>query len=285
MSKIFGFFKHIPRPFLLSILSGLFIGTSYIPFSGWFLLICYAPLWVATTQLISENARYKKIFLAGWITQFILTLIGFNWIFHVASEFGQFHWFACLVALLAFAAFMHLYIPVSLLLASFVIRKLKIQNSLVVYLILALFLALLERIWPSIFEWNLGYVLLWIKLPIYQWADTVGFWGLSTFILIFQAIITWALVNWKTQKDRSLITIISVLLTISIFTGLGALKQKYWSKTDQVVQFGLVQGNIGNVDKILSEKADRFHTHILGIHTDLTEQHLKTHAQQNGEYR
>ena len=36
-------------------------------------------------------------------------------------------------------------------------------------------MSLIERIWPSIFEWNLAYTLLWIKLPLFQWADTVGF--------------------------------------------------------------------------------------------------------------
>lgn len=279
MSKFLTFFKLIPRPFLLSILSGILIGTSYIPFSGWFLLICYAPLWIATLEMNQKNASLKKIFFAGWITQFILTLIGFNWIYYVASEFGRLHWSISAGALLLFAALMHIYIPLSLIAAVWMIRRFKITNTLSQLLLMALFLSFAERIWPSIFEWNLAYTLLWIKLPLFQWADAVGFWGLSTLILIGQAFITWALLDWKLRRTRSLVTILSVLFAVSLLSVGGTIKKKLWSKTDQSVQFGVVQGNIGNLDKILAEKAGRFHMHILGIYTGLTSEQLAKHPE------
>ncbi|MBC7420293.1 MAG: apolipoprotein N-acyltransferase [Bdellovibrio sp.] len=234
---------------------------------------------MATVELSQSTSFYKKIFFAGWLTQFILTLIGFNWIYFVASEFGQLNWILSLAALLLFAAFMHLYIPFSLVIGVWLVRKFKVYSKLSQFLIFALVLSLLERIWPSIFEWNLAYTLLWIKLPLYQWADSVGFWGLSTWILIVQAFITWALYTWKTKKSRSFITIISVLLFVAIFSIMGQLKKETWSKARDTVQFGMVQGNIGNLEKILAEKADRFHLYILGIYTDLTDQHLKQHPE------
>jgi apolipoprotein N-acyltransferase len=80
---------------LSGLLSGLLIGTSYIPFNGWALLFCYSPLWLGASSLIdsSESTQklYRQIFAMGWIAQFVLTLIGFNWIFYVSSEFGLLH--------------------------------------------------------------------------------------------------------------------------------------------------------------------------------------------------
>lgn len=255
------------------------IGTSYIPFSGWFLLFCYAPLWIAVDQSINEKLSYRKIFFLGWITQFILTLIGFNWLYYVASEFGHLPWFVCVLVLILFSALMHLYIPFSLVLATWLIRRFNLSSSLTRFVLMALVLAMLERIWPSIFEWNLAYTLLWINLPIYQWADTVGFWGLSTWILFLQAFVTWAIVSWKSQRERSMITVLSVLLIIALFSGLGLLKQKSWSVTNQKVQFGIVQGNIGNLDKIIAEKQTRYHAHILETYAELAEQHYQKFPQ------
>ena len=279
MAKFFHFFKLIPRPFLLSILSGVFIGTSYIPFSGWFLLICFAPIWMATLQLNDEKASLKKIFFIGWIAQFILTLIGFNWIYYVASEFGQLPWIVCVLSLFLFAAFMHLYIPFSLVIAVWLVRKLKIISELTLLIILALTLALLERIWPSIFEWNLAYTLLWIKLPLYQWADTVGFWGLSTFLYLIQALICWAGLGWAQQKQKTIAILAAVLVFLFLFNGLGILKQRAWAQTDQTVQFGVIQGNVGNLDKLLAEKQQSFHEHILGIYMGLTDALLASHPE------
>jgi apolipoprotein N-acyltransferase len=265
---------------LSGLLSGLLIGTSYIPFNGWALLFCYSPLWLGASSLIdsSESTQklYRQIFAMGWIAQFVLTLIGFNWIFYVSSEFGLLHWSLSAGALLLFAAFMHLYIPFSLVAVTYLVKKFKIQKKMVQFIMLALCLSFFERIWPSIFEWNLAYTLLWIKFPLYQWADTVGFWGLSTWILLFQAFITYGISLWSTERRKTFEVIGLTVLVIVCLTLMGRTKEKKWSHFDQSLQFAVVQGNIGNSEKIQSEKQQNFQSYILKIYTDLTEEQLKT---------
>ena len=277
MTKFLNFFKSIPRPITFSVCSGILIGTSYIPFPGWALLFCYAPLWLAVGAELNTGATsdYKKIFFLGWISQFILTLIGFNWIYYVSSEFGLLHWSISALALILFAALMHLYIPLSLLIGSFLISRFKIKSNLVQFVLLALSLSFLERIWPSIFEWNLGYSLLWMKWPLFQWADTVGFWGLSTWILIIQALFTYCLLIRKTQKKKALEIFAITFSMIIILTGLGMMKEKRWSHFDQSVKFALVQGNVGNSEKIQAEKKRNFQIFILNIYANLSAEHLK----------
>jgi len=250
------------------------VGTSFIPFKGWALFFCYIPLWMATIQLHKNNDSLKKIFLAGWITQFTLTIIGFNWIYYVATEFGHLHWSISLTALLLFSACMHIYIPLSLILGVWTLRRFNITASAVQFLLLALFLALLERAWPSIFEWNLAYTLLWVNFPLYQWADTVGFWGLSTWLLIFQAGLAYAFTKYKINKQISLFTVVAILTLIVLLSVTGFIKGQSWTATDDSVKITVIQGNIGNAEKIQSEKKYQYHSYIRNIYTDLTSKHL-----------
>lgn len=276
MSINFQLHKTIPRPYLLSILCGLLVGTSYIPFPGWALLFCYIPLWLCVLELHEKNENFKKIFYFGWIAQFILTLIGFNWIYHVSSEFGHLPWFISTLALIAFAACMHIYIPISACLGLLIIRKNKIAHPLLQILILSLTLALLERIWPSIFEWNLAYSLLWIKAPLFQWADMVGFWGLSTWLLVAQAFLAYAFLQFKKNKKQGLQSAGYVILVLAFLSGVGLLKEKHWSFTDSSVQVAVIQANVGNAEKIQAEKQDQFQSYILGLFIDLSSSFIKT---------
>lgn len=277
MNRFFNFFKNIPKYFSLSLLSGILVGTSYIPFRGWALLFCYIPLWLIAVNLLEDQKPLKKLFFAGWFTQFILTLIGFNWIYYVASEFGHLHWSLSLGALLLYAGLVHLYIPISLLIGFLIIKYFNITRTPVRFLILALTLALLERIWPSIFEWNLAYTLLWIKFPLYQWADSVGFWGLSTWILIFQAVLAYAYTEFRSNRTNALIAGLFVFIVISALTALGARRGKAWASNDENIKIGIAQGNIGNADKIQSEKKQQYHSYIRDKYSELTSQHLAVH--------
>lgn len=275
MNKFLLIFKRISRFLALPLLSGILVGTSYIPF-GWALFFCYVPLWLQIRRLLNENAKLSGVFWSAWVTQFILTLIGFNWIYYVTVEFGHLHWTIAVGTLLLFSAFMHLYIPLSLWLAALLIRKFKVNTDLGLFLVLALMMSLIERIWPSIFEWNLAYTLLWLKMPLFQWADTVGFWGLSTWILLIQSFVALAVVRFKSDRQQSLKTLGLTVAALAVLTGVGALKKSNWSKTDKTVRVGVVQGNIGNAEKLQSEKKSEFHSFIRNTYTTLTEQLVRS---------
>src|SRR6185437_13880186 len=77
---------------LPSILSGILIGTSYIPFPPWAIFFCFVPLWITWF----DEKSWWEIFWTGWATQFVLALIGFNWIAYTVHEFGHLPWLAAL---------------------------------------------------------------------------------------------------------------------------------------------------------------------------------------------
>lgn len=243
------FFKHKAHEFRWAILSGIFVGTSYIPFPPWALLFCYAPLWLFAIQ---ENRTVKDSLTAGWITQFILTLIGFHWIAYTSHEFGQLPWVVSILALLLFCAFMHLYIPAAVGLAVWLRRKFSLSAVQTLFTI-ALLHALFERHWPAIFEWHLGYTLLWAKIPAYHLADLVGFHGLSALILIFNA---WLAFIWlqQSQAKRALTHLGALALLIMILIGWGTTRNQQWQTFDRNIRATVVQANIGNLEKIYAEK-------------------------------
>ncbi len=222
----------------------------------------------------NEKESLKKIFMVAWVTQFILTIIGFNWIYYTASEFGNFNWLLSLMALLLFAGFMHIYIPLAVFFAVWIFRRQRIRSTWVQLLILALSLSIFERVWPSIFEWNLAYTLLNMNIPLFQWADTVGFWGLSTWILLVQAVVAYCWLKRHENRKQAAIVLALLFSFLFLLNQVGISKEKKWSNTDSSVQFAVVQGNIGNAEKIQSEKKDKFQSFILENYANLTDQHL-----------
>ncbi len=237
------------KTYQLPILTGFLVGTSYVPFPPWALLFAYAPLWIFS---LKEETTLRKAFLGAWLSQFILTLIGFYWIYVTAKDFGSMPAPIALAAVLAFASLIHIYIPISVALIKLLHQKLRFSRGQAL-LLLALSHSLLERVWPSIFDWNLGYTLLWQRWPAFQWADTVGFLGLSTIILLLNSL--FALSFW--QKPKTFQQARPALMALLIFLILnlsGHLKERGLPTPDQKINFLAIQANIGNSDRMYAEK-------------------------------
>lgn len=269
MKKFGALFKTYRGP----LLAGVLIGTTYIPFPPWALVACYVPLWL---WLDEEASSRWQAFKGAWLTQFILTLIGFHWIAYTASAFGQFHWSLAGVTLLLFAALVHLHIPIAALAAFELKTRLKLHGAPALF-VFALCLALIERIWPMIFPWHLGYTLLWAKIPIFQWADTVGFWGLSSFVLLLNAWIAWL---WQKQDNSSLVfrnVAMVFALIIALMVG-GIWKKRGWQEFDDTLNAAVIQANIGDMEKVYAERGRGYQSHILERYLTLSQQSLTDNA-------
>lgn len=284
MTNILPHFKRKYHFFSLSVLTGIFVGTSYIPFPAWALFFCYIPLWFALVKAESENTTLKTQFAMSWVSQFVFTLIGFNWIYYTATEFGHLPPAISAAALVLFAALMNIYVPIATTLATWLKRKYQLSTTQHIFLI-ALAMSLAERIWPGIFQWNLGYTLLWMKWPMFQWADTVGFLGLSSIVFLIQATLLTAILHYKTNQKMfsSLIASVFILLIAMHFTGLA--KEATWSQTDQSVSFSITQGNIGNEEKLISELGRGFQPAIVGKYISQANEYITKKTQENPQFK
>jgi apolipoprotein N-acyltransferase len=248
VTHFFQSLKQYPKQYYLPILSGFLVGTSFPPFPAWASLFCWVPLWYFC--LNSKNS--KEVFWAGWTTQFLLTLIGFHWVAYTGHAFANLPWILSIPVLLLFAAFVHIHIPLALVLQHFLFRKLK-THILVRLLSLALLHSLLERVWPMIFPWHLGYGWLYSRLEIFQLADKFGFLGLSALLLIFNAFLTWAVFLWKDNKRKA--SLMTTAAALFVFLGLNVAGSIFKNLPPTESQFNvlIVQANIGQFDKIQAE--------------------------------
>jgi len=251
----------------LPLLSGLFIGTSYIPFPPWALLFCCVPLWLFWLR----EGSVRKILLGGWLAQFLFCLVGFHWVAWTAHEFGHLSWPLALLVLLLFCAFGHLYFVLAGLVFAFLRDRLGLSRAAQLAL-LPCVTALCGLYVPMIFPWNLGYPWLSARLPAFQLAEYVGFEGLSALTLFLNLAL---LLAWEHRKERKGAFLFGgTAAFLLLINGAGWLAGKAQPSPDAFAKVLVVQGNVGNLEKAYAEKREGFREEILRRYFRLTRQGL-----------
>ncbi|HSM00340.1 MAG TPA: apolipoprotein N-acyltransferase [Candidatus Limnocylindria bacterium] len=250
--------------YLLPILSGILVGTSYIPFPPWALFFCLVPLWLFWLR----EGSWKRVLFGGWLAQFVVTLVGFHWVAHTAHEFGHLPWPVAVIVLLLFCAVGHLFIPLTGLLWALFCTGRNFPR----WAKLGLLPAATALCWhssPMIFPWNLGYAWLWGRLPAYQLAEFAGFTGLSALTIALNLAF---LVAWENRKTlvgaRVLGGALAFLLAVN---ALGWMRGRNLPPPDAIVRVLVVQANIGNLAKERAERGQVFREEILEKYFALTE--------------
>ncbi|MDE0119250.1 MAG: apolipoprotein N-acyltransferase [Bdellovibrionales bacterium] len=263
MLKIKNFFLYYSLP----LLSGLLMGTSYMPFPPWAIFFCYIPLWLFALK----QTKLKPLLIGAWLCQFVGVLIGFNWVAYTIREFGFFPWPLAIIGLLGFASFANLHIPIALFFWFISQKKLKNMkmHPRLSLLLLPLLFALCIEYYPMIFKWNFGYTWLYAKWPAAQTAEIWGFQFLHTITLFFnllflclfkpKGIYLGEALGYieKQLKTSNHITLISfskavpILATwILLFISLnfyGQYLKERWPEPNQKAQVLIIQPNIENL--------------------------------------
>ena len=257
---------------LLPVLSGIFIGTSYIPFPPWASLFCFVPVWM----FWQRQDKLKTVLLSGVLTSLIYTLIGFNWVTYTLHEFAKVDWLLAGIGMLLFGLLGHVFVPVAGLLW-FWGRKLCVAAVWRSYALMAVLTALAELYVPMLFKWNFGYSWYGAGLPIYQWAEMVGFTGLSMLTILTNLLV---LLAWR-QRHRLLgrLGFVAILLGF-VALNVGGLWLKHrLPEPDAVVSALLVQANIGNMEKQAMESGKGYRAEILKKYLQTTAAGLEQNPQ------
>ena len=203
----------------------------------------------------------------------ILTLIGFYWIAYVSHVFGYMPLPLAAGVLLLFSATVHLYIPLSFLVGYFLQRRLSLPSRMAP-LIVVCAISLGESYWPSLFPWNFGYTFLWIKSPLAQWADAVGFLGLS-FLAHLTSVALLVFVSHENNgfKKYRYPLILGLLWIFLYFSG--QHRASAWEDPRQTLRVLQVQANISNQERMAAESGMGNLDSILQRFLDLTSQGLQ----------
>jgi len=268
MQKIFA---KLFKPWLLPILSGVFVGTSYIPFPPWASLFCFVPLWL----FWSRQDSLKNVFIGGLVTAFVFTLIGFNWITYTLHEFAHLDWPAAFIGMLFYALIAHLYVPLAGVLWFWGRWAFNWSGGLSVGL-MAVIPVLCEAYSLTLFDWNFGYSWYGANIPVYQWAEVIGFSGLSAATLLCNLPLYYA---WQWRKETAGKRILAAVVAGFALLNVGGL----WLKArlpppDASFNALLVQASIGNSEKMAAELGKGYSDEILRRYTSLTDEAIKAHG-------
>jgi apolipoprotein N-acyltransferase len=251
-------------PWLLPALSGVLIGTSYIPFPPWASLFCFVPLWMFWYRQTS----LKAVFLGGVLTAFVFTLIGFNWVTYLLHEFAHLPWPLAVIGMAAFALLAHLFVPMAGVLWFWGQRLFQWPEHLSLGL-MALITTLCEAYSLTLFDWNFGYSWYGAALPVYHWAEVIGFSGLSAATLLCNLPLYFA---WKNRSNNSGKVVLTTVLSGFLLLNLGGVwLENRLPAPDASLKALLVQGNIGNSEKLAAELGRAYEQEIFRKYLELTD--------------
>jgi len=265
------------NPWFLPVLSGFFIGTSYIPFPPWASLFGFIPLWIFWAQ----QTRLKPVVLSAVLTTFIYTLIGFNWVTYLLHEFAHLPWLGALAGMLLFAVIAHLFVPVAGVLW-FLGRKWGLYQRRNSILAMGLFTALLLWSLPMLFKWNFGYAWYGAELPLYHLAEYIGFSGLSLLTILANVPLYFA---WQKRKSQAGKTVFQRVAIIFLLLNVWGLNTKAWLPVpDSSFNVLLVQANIGNAQKVAAQFGRGGYNNIISQYQTLTQTALEEYKQEKIDF-
>ena len=253
------------KTYALPLLSGIFIGTSYIPFPPWAALFCFVPLWLF--WLKQDNL--KSVLIAGFITSFVFTLIGFNWVTYLLHEFAHLPWFVAVIGMIIYGLIAHLFVPIAGLIWFLIKHYLNCSEKLSLAL-LAIITIICEFYSFTLFDWNFGYSWYGANIPIFHLAELIGFSGLSALTLLTNLPL---LIAWQQRKEKQgkivLAGVLSVFIILNI-AGLG-LKARL-AKPDSQLNVLMIQASIENTEKMAAELGKGFRNEILARYFKQTDE-------------
>lgn len=254
----------------LPVLSGILIGTSYIPFPPWASLFCFVPLWL----FWSRQTRLRDVFLGSLITAFIFTLIGFNWVTYLLHEFAHLDWPVAAIGMVVYGLIAHLYVAAAGILWFMGRRKFHWPERLSLGL-MAIITIVCEAYSLTLFDWNFGYSWYGANIPVYHWAEVIGFSGLSAATLLCNLPLC---IAWQKRGQNAGKIILATVVVGFLLLNVGGL----WLKArlpqpDASFNALLVQASISNSEKLSAELGQGYSEEILHRYVTLTDNALKSH--------
>lgn len=267
----------LSSPWLLPILSGVMIGTSFVPFPPWAAMFCFIPLWIFWEQ----QTKLSHIILGSILSTFVFTLIGFNWVTYLLHEFAHFPWVLAGVGMFLFALLAHLFVPIAGIIW-FTGRKYKLYSGWQSVLVMGLITALCLWAIPMLFKWNFGYSWYGSQIPVYHLAEYIGFSGLSMLTILANVPLYYAWQNRRNKKGRKLL--VRVVLIFAILNVFGLTTKAWQLQPNSSFNVLLVQANIGNAEKMAAEFGRGFYDEILTQYQRVTDTGLREHAGSNIDF-
>ncbi|OGQ08039.1 MAG: apolipoprotein N-acyltransferase [Deltaproteobacteria bacterium RIFCSPLOWO2_12_FULL_40_28] len=216
--------------------------------------------WVFLIPLLwrLSSLGYGSIFSHSFLSYFLTALGALYWMVPAMKNFGGLNFLESLGVLVLAALILACYFSLSTFLGYFFHRK----GGQPLYLTLPVFWLLADyakTYFPvNGFPWLNPAYSQGSYLPLFQWIELTGVFGLTFFIYCMNVLFFECLNAWKTRDKNLLLhcgAIFFVLLVISILASVGCQIFQEKRQSSGVATIGLIQGNIPQDMKWDSSKA------------------------------
>ncbi len=243
---------------ILSVFSGLLLGLSFPPFHlGWLAFVGFVPF----LFVVDKAENYKEVFKLSYFAFLLFNIVVIYWVGGWTKETDPFMMIGGAALILGHP----LFFSIPILFYHFVRRRF---GGLSIFLFPFLYLSFehLHSITEIAFPWlTLGYSQSFDLADI-QFASFTGLFGLSLQILLVNALITYAMMQWIENRKARKAQIISALLVMLLFIlvpkvyGLIVLNSAGNEHHSRTLKVAIVQPNIdpyakwsGSASQIMEE--------------------------------
>jgi apolipoprotein N-acyltransferase len=127
----------------------------------------------------------------------------------------------------------------------------------------------------TLFDWNFGYSWYGANVPIYHWAEIIGFSGLSAVTILCNLAL---FIAWKKRQQAAGKLILASVIIGFMLLNIGGLALKTrLTPPDAALKTLLVQASIENSAKMAAELKQGYRAEILRRYLALTDSALKAH--------
>lgn len=235
---------------ILTILAGIMMAfTAMQPIPPWTIPLSLAPLWFAWMG----EKRLWRVFLSGWIFQFVVSVIVYYWIRHTVLAFFGWTGLTSWVALFAFSSVALIGWAIVGVVWFWCKQRFALGEARSLTA-LALIFTILEIELPRVFPVQIGTTWLYVNLPIRQLGEFVGFAALSGVNAGIGAALAYLGLRLERREWRSALKLAAgTVITFILLCALGSWREGQWKTTDAALKVHLLQAFIKPVEMLASD--------------------------------
>lgn len=249
------------RTFLLTTLSAVLYVLAFpkwdFSYLAWVALI---PALLAQNIAHQHRLSYLKVFfLSAWMS-LLVGFGGFFWITYAMREFGGLPMVVCIIGLILFSLCGQLQFYAYFLCRRFLNDRYSIRLGVLRLLGFSLLYALWDRFLPKLFMDTLGHSFLgmpWMR----QGASLGGAYFLTAAAVLVNEALATAWQNrkqWTPHARSEVVTAGVMVLALGIYGQMRYTELRAWiAAPPRETRVGVIQGNIGDIDKIASETGNQ----------------------------
>jgi apolipoprotein N-acyltransferase len=229
--------------------------------------------WVGFLPLLAaiDGVAPRRAFFYGWLAGAAGNAGGFYWINHLLVRFGHLPWAAAFPLFLLLVAYHGLHWGVW----AFLVKRFRGRWPRLPFTLLApVVMTALELLMPFIFNWYLAITQAWV-LPVIQVAELTGPLGVTFLIMLGNGLLYDLLRSRRTRQPwpRNPLFAGAATLAAALLFGFIRLAQVESQRSvAPLLKIGVVQANIGIVQKRRSELAQTHHQLHLELSQGLEQQ-------------